>query len=130
MAQFTEGELDVMRILWVNGEMKPAEIQNKFPREIKNSALRSYLTILLEKGHLTRRKVGKAFYYRPKTRRDSAFRNTLRSFLDTFCEGSPEGLLVRLIKAERLSEKELLQLKRLADEGQTLPETERGRDEK
>ena len=130
MAQFTKGELDVMRILWAQGEMKPAEIQEKFPRDIKNSALRSYLSILLEKGHLTRRKVGKAFYYRPKTRRESAFRNTLWSFLDTFCEGSPEGLLVRLIKAEKLSEKELLELKRLADEGETLPETGRGRDEK
>ena len=130
MAQFTKGELDVMRILWAQGEMKPAEIQEKFPRDIKNSALRSYLSILLEKEHLTRRKVGKAFYYRPKTRRESAFRNTLRSFLDTFCEGSPEGLLVRLIKTEKLSEKELLELKRLADEGETLPKEERGRDEK
>ena len=70
--------------------------------------------------------MGKAFFYKPKTRRESAFRNTLRSFLDTFCEGSPEGLLVRLIKAERLSEKELLELKRLADEGETFPETGRG----
>ena len=130
MAQFTKGELDVMRILWAHGEMKPAEIQERFPREIKNSALRSYLSILLEKGHLTRRKVGKAFYYKPKTRRESAFRNTLRSFLDTFCEGSAEGLLVRLIKSEKLSEKELLELKRLADEGEALPETGRGRDEK
>jgi BlaI family penicillinase repressor len=130
VAQFTKGELDVMRILWAQGEMKPAEIQQKFPRDIRNSALRSYLTILLEKGHLTRRKVGKAFYYRPKTRRDSAFRNTLRSFLDTFCEGSAEGLLVRLIKSEELSEKELLELKRIADEVEIKPEQGRGRDEK
>jgi len=128
VAQFTEGELEVMRILWAHGEMKPAEIQEKFPREIKNSALRSYLTILLEKGHVSRRKVGKAYFYRPKTRRDKAFRHTLRSMLDTFCEGSAEGLLVRVIKSEKLSEEELLELKHIADGAEDLPEAEQGRE--
>jgi BlaI family penicillinase repressor len=128
VAEFTRGELEVMRILWAHGEMKPAEIQDKFPRRIKNSALRSYLTILVEKGHVTRRKVGKAYFYRAKTRLDSAFRTTLRSFLDTFCEGSAEGLLVRLIKSEELSEKELLELKRIADGAEHLPEGEERRE--
>lgn len=116
MAEFTKGELEAMRILWAHGEMKPAEIQEKFSREIKNSALRSYLSILVEKGHVTRRKVGKAFLYRAKTPRESAFRHTLRSLLETFCQGSAEGLLVSLIKSEKLSEKELIELKRVADE--------------
>ena len=123
MAQFTEGEMEVMRILWAHGEMKPAKIQEKFPREIKNSALRSYLTILLEKGHVTRRKFGKAYFYKAKTPRESAFRHTFRSLLDTFCEGSAEGLLVRLIKSEKLSEEELLELKRIADDMEDLPQT-------
>jgi len=125
VAEFTTGELEVMRILWAHGERKPAEIQEKFPREIKNSALRSYLSILLEKGHVTRHKVGKAYFYKAKTRQDSAFRTTLRSLLDTFCEGSAEGLLVRLIESEKLSEKELLELKRIADEAEDLQETTR-----
>jgi len=107
--------------------MKPARIQEKFPREIKNSALRSYLTILLEKGHVTRRKVGKAYFYEPRTQHESAFRHTLRSLLDTFCEGSAEGLLLRLIKAEKLSEKELLELKRIADEAEDLPQKKQRR---
>lgn len=55
MSRFTEGELKVMRILWQHGELKPADIQAKHADDIKNPALRSYLTILLEKGHVTRR---------------------------------------------------------------------------
>ncbi len=78
--------------------------------------------------HVTRRKVGKAYFYKARTRRESAFRHTLRSLLDTFCEGSAEGLLVRLIKAEELSENELLELKRIADEVHRTQKDGRGRE--
>ena len=118
MPRFTSGELKVMRILWTHGEMKPAEIQREFPHQIKNPALRSYLTILLEKGHVTRRRRGRAYYYRAKTKRESTFRSMLRELVNSCCGGSTEALLCRLIKSENLSEKDLLELKRLA-EGET-----------
>jgi BlaI family transcriptional regulator, penicillinase repressor len=116
MPRFTAGELEVMRILWERGELKPAEIQEHFPRPIKNAALRSYLTILVEKGHLVRRSRGKAFYYRPKTQRVSTFRSMLGDLVDTFCGGSTEALLCHLLAKEKLSPQELLQLQRMAQE--------------
>ena len=115
MPKFTAGEMEVMRILWEHGELKPPQIQEHFGRPIKNPALRSYLSILLEKGHLLRRRKGRAYYYRAKTRRASAFRTMLRELVDVCCDGSSEALLCHLIKSERLSEKELLRLKRLAE---------------
>ncbi len=116
MPTFTDGELDVMRILWKHGEMKPTEIQQKFPREIKNSALRSYLSILLEKAHVRRQRRGKAYYYTAATKQESAFRSMLRRLADAFCNGSTEALLCRLIKEEHLTEEELVRLRRLVDE--------------
>lgn len=116
MARFTRQELEVMRILWEDGELKPAEIQEKFPRPIKNPALRSILSILVEKGHVSRRRVGKAYFYKAKTRRETAFRTTVRQVIDTFCDGSPEALIAGLIRSEKLSKDELLEIKRLADE--------------
>jgi BlaI family penicillinase repressor len=112
----TRGELDVIRVLWDHGELKPAEIQKHFPRPIKNAALRSYLSILVEKGHVTRRAGGKAFFYKAKTNRESAFLRTLKDLINGYCEGSSEALLMALIKSEQLSETELLRLKRLAEE--------------
>ena len=50
MARFTEGELEVMQVLWEHGALKPGEIQERFPRGIRNAALRSVLLVLLEKG--------------------------------------------------------------------------------
>jgi len=116
MAKLTSGELQVMRILWEYGESKPGEIQSRFPTEIKNPALRSYLTILVEKGHVTRRREGKAFYYRAKTRQQTVFRSSLRDLIETFCEGSAKELMFNLIKTEKLSDDDLRELRELAEE--------------
>ena len=117
MPNFTPGELAVMQILWEHGEMKPSEVQERFPEPIKNPALRSYLSILVEKGHISRRKLGKAYYYKAVTRRHTAFRSTVREIAKAYCEGSAKNLILNLIRSERLSESELLELKRLADDG-------------
>jgi predicted transcriptional regulator len=117
MPRFTRGELEVMRILWEHGELKPAEIHAHFPRKITNPSLRSYLAILLDKGHVARHRVGKAYYYRAKTRRESTFRTMLRELTRVCCDGSVETLLCQLIRAEKLSEADLLELKRLSEDG-------------
>jgi BlaI family penicillinase repressor len=114
MPRFTPGELAVMRLLWEHGEMKPADIQRRFPWEIKNPALRSHLTILLGKGDVTRRKVGKAYFYQAATQRHSAFRSTLRELVDNYCGGSVQSLLLNLIRSEKLSAAELLEIEKLA----------------
>ena len=116
MPRFTKGELEVMRILWHHGELKPAAIQQQFPRKITNSSLRSYLTILLEKGHVVRRRVGKAYFYRAKTPRQSALRSMIGDLTRVCCDGSVEALLCQLIRSEKLSEEDLLELKRRADQ--------------
>jgi predicted transcriptional regulator len=121
MTRFTPGELQIMRLLWEHGEMKPAQIQKFFSEPIKNPALRSYLAILLDKGHVARRKEGKAFFYKALTRQESAFRSTLRELIDAYCKGSTQALLMNLIRAEKLSETELVDLKRLADETASPP---------
>lgn len=125
MAQFTKGELEVMRILWKLGELKPAEIQERFPRKIRNSSLRSYLTILLDKGHVARRRVGKAYVYRAKTRRESTFRTMVRDVARVCCDGSVKSLLCQLIQSEKLSDEDLLELKRLSEEGDPPSNAER-----
>ena len=115
MPRFTQGELEIMRILWEHGELKPAEIHAQFPRKIKNPSLRSYLAILMEKGHVVRRRVGKAYYYKAKTRRESTFRAMLRELTRVCCDGSVETLLCQLIRTQKLSEADLLELKRLSE---------------
>ncbi len=129
MPRFTPGELNVMRLLWEHGEMKPAEIRQKYPQKIKDPALRSYLSILLDKGHVTRRRKGRAYYYKAATRRSSALRTMLRELVDACFDGSTQALLVSLIKSQKLSTEELLELKRLAEQQPAKQRVEEGEDQ-
>ena len=122
MARFTSGELAVMQLLWEHGEMKPADIQSRFPRGIKNPALRSHLSILLAKGHVTRRKVGKAFFYQAVTQQQNAFRSTLLDLVNNYCGGSVRSLVLNLIETEKLTGAELIELEKLAKGGVPQPQ--------
>ena len=125
MSRFTRGELIVMQMLWQHGELKPSQMQTHFPEPIKNPALRSYLTILVDKGHVARRKVGKAFFYRAVTPQQSAFGAMLRELIDGYCQGSARALLLNLIRREKLTAADLVELKRLADEKPAPPSESR-----
>lgn len=116
MAKFTPAELEVMRVLWRGEAMKPAEIQDAAPREIGNSALRSVLAILVDKGHVTRELRGKAYHYSSVVPRESAMRSMLREVAGVFTGGSMEALVCQLIRDEQLTEDELRRLRRLAND--------------
>ena len=121
MSKFTPGELRVMRLLWEHGEMKPAEVQERHPEPIKNPALRAVLATLLAKGHVRRRRVGKAYFYEPTTRPRSAFRTMLGELVDAYCGGSVQTLVMNIIRAEKLSDADLRALKKLADQPDSPP---------
>ena len=115
MPQFTPGELEVMRILWAKGPLKPAELLQQLDRPLTNAALRSVLRVLLEKGHLTRRKVGKAYFYRPKRSAQAALKKMSGQLADIFFAGSKTGLIAQLIKSEALSDDDIRELQRIAE---------------
>ena len=115
MSTFTTTELEVMRILWDFGELNPSGIQEKYSRPIKNAALRFQLKVLLEKGYVKRRKVGKAYYYKAVTARGGAFKRMARRMADIYCRGSVAGLIAELVKTEKLSSDEIKQLQKIAE---------------
>jgi len=115
MKRLTDGELEVMQVLWRHGSLKPAEIQAHFPRPIQNAALRSVLLVLLDKGHVTRRKEGKAYYYEARTRRQRTLGQTVRRLAEVFSCGSAAALIAQMIETTELTAGEIEELKRLAE---------------
>jgi len=116
LKKFTSGELEVMQVLWEHGSLKPAAIQERFPRTIRNGALRSVLLVLLEKGHVTRKKDGIAFYYKAKTPQQRTFKHLVRNLRDVFCDGSSAALIAQLIQTEKLSQDDIEALQRITAE--------------
>ena len=116
MPQFTTGELEIMKILWGNGSLKPSELQELYPREIKNAAMRAALRVLVEKGHVSRTKNGKAYYYEAITPQHNAMNKMIQRMKDVFWGGSPAALIAHLMETEELSKKDIEELQRLADQ--------------
>lgn len=114
MASLTAGELEVMQVLWAHGELKPSQIQDRYPRPIRNAALRFQLRILLDKGHVVRRKVGKAYFYKAATARRGVFKTMAKRMADVFCQGSRVGLIAELIEAEDMTREQIEELKSFA----------------
>lgn len=116
MSAFNKNELEVLRILWTEGELKPAEIQEHFSWSIENPTLRSVLVGLVENQFVSRQKRGKAFYYRAKASRKSQFLRAMRRMADVFAGGSTAALIMQLLKQEALSPDEIEELRRLANQ--------------
>ena len=114
MPTYTPGELEVMQVLWQHGALKPAGILAELDRPITNPALRSVLRVLLEKGHVNRTKIGKAYHYKSVRPARSALRSMVREVADIFFGGSRAGLIANLVKNEKLSDDEVRELVKIA----------------
>ena len=114
MTIFSEGELEAMRVMWEHGEMKPPEIQERLPHAIQNGTLRYQLNALVKRGHVSRRRVGKAFYYKAVTPRRGTFKEMAARMANAFTRGSQAGLILELIQTEKLSHEEIELLQEVA----------------
>ncbi|MCE5229590.1 BlaI/MecI/CopY family transcriptional regulator [bacterium] len=124
MALFTAGELEVMQVLWDHGALSPPQMQERFPRPIHNATLRSMLLVLLEKGHVTRHKIGRAYVYEARTPQQNTLKKMVRRITDVFCGGSPTALIAQIIQSEKLSADDIKELQRVLK--QTGPSTRKG----
>ncbi len=108
-------ELEILKILWDEGPLKPGDIQERLSEPVKNSALRAQLASLVVRGKLQRRREGKAYFYSGVAAKEPTFQSLTRRMADVFFEGSSAALVGQLIEsAEDWTEEDLEVLRRLA----------------
>ncbi len=115
----TDAELRLMEVVWKKGAATVAEVVESVTSDpqLAYSTVLTTLRILENKGYLVHSKQGRAFTYKPAVERDAARDNALRHLLRRFFDGSPELLLLNLLKSEKISAKELARLrKRIGEE--------------
>jgi predicted transcriptional regulator len=91
-------ELDCMNTLWPMGEGTVREIRDGLA-ERRPRAYTTIMTImdrLARKGVVERRKVGRAYTYRPNVSADEARAQALGQVVDNFFGGSKEALIAQL----------------------------------
>lgn len=87
-ASLSRRERQIMDIVYARGQATVGEALSDIPDPPSRATVRTLLRILEEKGHLTHRKRGREFVYRPIRRRSRAGRSALRRVVHTFFGGS------------------------------------------
>jgi len=113
---FTDRELDVMAVLWALGSATVRQVQERLEPDLAYTTVLTILRVLEAKGHVRHEPDGRAYRYLPTVAQDEAGASALRQLVAKVFRGSPEALLTQLVSDERLSDEELLRLRRLLDE--------------
>jgi len=111
-------ERQIMDAVYRLGEANVSQIREHLPDPPSYSATRTLVGILVEKGHLSRRKDGKRFVYRPVLTRSKARRTAIDRLLTTFFDGSIQGAMTAFLEHRKadLTDEELSHLRKLIDE--------------
>ena len=81
-------ERQIMNVLFKHGEASVVQIAAELPDAPTDTAIRTHLRILEDKGHVKRHREGRKHLYRPAMSRNRAARAALKSVLSTFFDGS------------------------------------------
>ncbi len=119
--QFSARERQIMDVIYSLGEASVTQVLEALPNPSSRSAIRTFLRILEEKGHLKHRTHGREYIFRPIKRRQRAGRSAIQHILDVFFDGSLEkAVSVHLSNPKAdISEGELKRLEALIREART-----------
>lgn len=107
-------ERQIMDIVFRLGKATAAEVQEELEDPPSYSSVRTMLSLLEEKGHLSHYQDGPRYVYQPTLSRDRARSSALSHLVDTFFGGSEEAVVTSLLQdSEGFSEEELNRLQEM-----------------
>jgi BlaI family transcriptional regulator, penicillinase repressor len=116
---FTELELEFMKIIWEKGAANTEDIQKALGdkgRELSDGAIRRIFAILMDKGHLTRKKIGRNFVYFAKVEKEQAGKKMVLDLLTRAFSDSVSLMVTTILNSRDIKKDELEELKKLIAE--------------
>ena len=116
---FTEVELEFMRIIWEHDEVSTEDIRyilEQKGRELSDGSIRKVLSILIRKGHITRRRDGRAYLYKAGVPQQQARITMVQDLLRRAFGGSVTHMATALLHTKDVKESDIQEIKRLIAE--------------
>jgi predicted transcriptional regulator len=103
---FTEVELEIMRVLWERGACSSDEIRVSLPgaEKRKDSTVRTLLGIMEKKGYVSHAQAGRAFMYSPVVKQEAAQKRMVKKILEKVFDNSPQMMLQCLLDTTELDQ--------------------------
>ena len=107
--RFSRRERQIMDAVYQQGEACVRDVMQRIAEAPSYSAVRALMNVLVDKGHLVRRRAGRKFTYRPTTAPSRARKSAMKGLVDTFFAGSVESAISALIdlRSRNLDDEEL-----------------------
>lgn len=111
-------ELKIMQILWSDGASNVLHVQQKLKREddLAYNTVQTMLNVLHRKGRVRRSLSGRAYVYRAAASREKVLGQALRDFVKRAFGGSPEALVMSLVKSRQVDLERIAELSRKFEE--------------
>jgi BlaI family penicillinase repressor len=113
MAIPTQAELEILNILWEQGESKVQDVHEQLNKErpIGYTTTLKAMQVMAQKGLLSRRLEGRSHVYLPAIQEAQTKNTLLTRFLDSTFRGSRSKLVMQLLGNETVSKEELQEIK-------------------
>jgi len=111
----TEAELEVMKVLWANGEPTSAqEVCDKLiNKEWKYSTISTLLSRMVDKGAAAYEKRGKFYYYYPTIKEEDYKEAQTKTLVSKLYDGSVKKLAVSLFETGDMSAEDIEEIRKM-----------------
>jgi BlaI family transcriptional regulator, penicillinase repressor len=125
-AGMTPLELKIMQVLWRLGPSPVQAVQQELDGELAYTTVQTMLNVLERKDRVTRRLRGRAFEYRAAVTEEKTLGTAVADLVDRMFGGSPEELVMSLVKSRQLDAGRLAKLAERVDAAKAARKNSRG----
>jgi predicted transcriptional regulator len=113
----TDGELEILRVLWDRGPIALGEICEALRRErdVATTTVATMLRVMLDKRLVKRKPAERGHQWSAAVTQSAAAKSMVGKLVDGIFDGSAGRLVAHLVEAGQLSAKELAELRDLID---------------
>ena len=112
---FTDLELALMKVLWETGPATVQVVHQRLQpfRPLAYNTVQTMLTILHRKGKVKRTTKDRAYVYTPVVSQERAAGQALKDLVDRLFGGSPQELLLSMVKSRQITPEQIEELRSL-----------------
>jgi BlaI family penicillinase repressor len=117
----TDGELEILRVLWDRGPSSLGEVclVLRSEREVATTTVATMLRVMLDKGLVRRKRTARGQRWSAVVTQSATARSMVGKLVDGIFDGSASRLVAHLVERGELSADELTELKKLINSQRT-----------
>jgi BlaI family penicillinase repressor len=125
----TDAEIEILHVLWDRGALTVRQVHEHLSRtkQSQYTTTLKQLQVMTEKGLVVRDESERSHVYRAAVARDRVQRQITTHLIDRVFGGSARGMLMQVLGSQKVSKKELGELRDMIDEFEKGQKGQRGK---